>query len=71
MRTKLINARNEKKLTVSQASTLLGISERQYCYIEAGGRDTNSDNWLKLFEMFDKTVPLDQLMANTPKSNTT
>ena len=65
MRTKLQEARKSKKLTQSQAGDHLGITKNAYQAVELGTRDGSVKNWLKLFELFDKEIPLDELMQNT------
>jgi len=60
-------ARLKNDETVSTMASHLKITERQYRYIEAGTRDTSSENWLKLHRLFAGEIPLDKLMENTPK----
>ena len=71
MRNELKKARNSKSATQQDVADYLNIAQNHYQRIEYDKSDTSSDNWLKLFEFFEKAVPLDKLMANTPKSNTT
>ena len=65
MRANLTSARNQKNLTIRDISAYLGITERQYRYIEAGKRGTNEENWIILFKLFDEEVPLHELMETT------
>jgi len=65
MRINLTNARNQKNITMAQTAEYLGITERQYRYIEAGKRGTTEEKWLKIFELFNNEIPLSELMKNT------
>jgi len=65
MRTNLTNARNQKDITIAKTAEYLGITERQYRYIETGERGTTEENWLKIFELFDEEISLNKLMENT------
>ena len=67
MRQGLKHGRAIKKVTQRETALYLGIAENNYQNIEAGRSNTSADNWLKLFEYFDRTVPLDKLMEDTPK----
>lgn len=61
----LKKARKEKKLTQANVASYLGITTNGYQAIELGTRGTSEDNWLKLFNLFDCKVPLNQLMENS------
>ena len=65
MREELQRARKSKNLTQQQVAEYLSIIKEAYQKIEYGTRGTSETNWLKLFEYFDKAIPLDELMRNT------
>ena len=65
MRISLQNARREKNLTQQAVSNYLGMIKQAYGKIEYGTRGTSETNWIKLFNLFDGKVPLQELMKNT------
>ena len=69
MRAELQKARKSKKLTQKSVAEHLGIINGAYQKIEYGTRGTSQGNWLKLFELFDKSVPLERLMEIAQKTN--
>jgi len=64
MRTTLKEARKEKKLTQKQVAAHIGMINEAYQKIEYGKRGTSEENWIKLYELFDKEIPLHELMKN-------
>ena len=62
MRANLQQARRDKGLTQKTVANYLGISYSAYQHIEYGRRGTNEKNWLRLFSLFEKKIPLDKLM---------
>lgn len=64
IRTKLQNARKGENLTQKKVASVLGITKNGYQAIEYGTRGTSEDNWLKLFELFEKKFQLQELMKN-------
>lgn len=65
MRLNLKTERNKFKYTQRFVAQYLGMTERNYRNIEAGKRGTKEENWLKLFNLFNKQIPLDQLIINS------
>ena len=66
MRTGLKKTRQSFTIKQEQVAEHLGMEVTSYQRIEAGIRGTSEDNWIKLFELFDKKTPLQELMKNTP-----
>ena len=66
MRGGLKSARIKKGVSTVIIAEYLGITERGYRHIENSTRGTSENNWLKLYEYFDKEVPLHELMETTP-----
>jgi len=64
MRTRLKTARTNRRRTQQEVADYLNIAKNYYQSIEAGTSDGSVKNWLKLFEFFDKAIPLDKLMEN-------
>ena len=64
MRTELQVARKAKKHTQRQVAEYLNMTKNAYQAIELGTRGTGETNWLKLYDYFDKEIPLDKLMEN-------
>jgi len=52
MRQNLINVRTKEGYTIPQIAEKLGISERMYRYIEAGGREGKGKTWDQLQDLF-------------------
>ena len=67
MRNKLRTARINRNRTQKDVATFLGVTERAYSYWESGERGISDDNWLKLFEYFDREIPLHELMEKTQR----
>jgi len=65
MRHNLIQARKQKGYTQAKTSAFLGVTEQQYQRLEYGKSDGRTKTWEKLYELFDGTVPMNQLMQNT------
>lgn len=65
MREVLQQARQEKNKTQKIIAEYLDITKNAYQKIELGTRGTSEDNWLKLFDYFDRKVPLHELMEKT------
>ena len=68
MRQTLQQARKVAKKTQKEIAIAVGISERFYRHIEAGTRGTSETNWLKMYDLFERKIPLDKLMFKTPKA---
>ena len=64
MRTKLKEMRKKKNLTHKNMANYLGMINTAYQKIEYGTRGTGEENWLKLYELFEGEVPLNELMKN-------
>ena len=68
MRTNLINSRKQNNFTQVSLATAIGISERQYQYLEAGTSNGSIETWLKLKQIVGQTI--DYLIDNdTTKLN--
>lgn len=70
IRIKLKQARKENKLTQKDVASHLEIAETSYQRIELGLRGTSEENWIKLFNLFNKEIPLNKLMHNMVSSET-
>ena len=68
IRSNLRKARKRKNLTQKQTADVIGVTDRQYQHIEAGTRGTSESNWLKLFDLFERSVPLNELMETDEPS---
>ena len=64
MRQGLKQGRKMKNMTQKETALYLGIAPVNYQNIEAGRNGTSEDNWLKLFDLFDRIIPMDELMKN-------
>ena len=69
MRKALQQARICRDLYQKNVAEYLGMATKAYQRIESGARGTSEKNWIKLFELFNRTVPIDKLMENTPKES--
>lgn len=65
MRKKLKRTREEKGLTQVQVAEYLDIASVNYQNIEAGRNGTSEERWLRLFDLFEKKIPLNELMENS------
>ena len=61
-RKKLKAARENANLTQADVAKYLSMSPNAYQAIELGTRGTSEFNWLKLFDLFNKKIPLNELM---------
>ena len=68
MRKTLIQARKSFGFKQAYIAQHLGMATNSYQNIEYGKNDTSCDKWLKLFKLFGGEIPLNELMANTPKT---
>ena len=64
IRTALKTARLNHDYELSQVAEKLEMCPKAYQSIEAGRRGTTSENWLKIYYLFNCTVPLHELMKN-------
>jgi len=67
MREKLRAARKARNLTSRNVAAFLGVSERAYNHWENANRSMSEENWLKLFDYFDREIPLHELMEKTER----
>jgi DNA-binding XRE family transcriptional regulator len=58
LRKNLIQARAEKELTQLELSKLVGTSERNYQYLEAGTSNGSLSLWKKLSNVLGKSIDL-------------
>ena len=65
IRNYLKKAREEANLTQLEVAKSLNIAATSYQRIELGTRGTSEDNWLKLYNLFNKKIPLNKLMQNS------
>jgi len=65
LRKGLKKGREIKRVTQKDVASYLGIAVNNYQNIEAGRNGTSENNWLKLFEYFNKEIPLHELMKDT------
>lgn len=56
MRKNLIKERKQKKLTQADTAQAIGITDRQYARLEAGTSDGSIKVWLKLKDLFHKSI---------------
>ena len=63
-RKKLKAAREGKRFTQAEVAKYLGVTTNAYQAIELGNNGTSESNWLKLYDLFDKKIPLNELMEN-------
>lgn len=63
MRKNLVNTRNNKNLTQVETAKLISITVRHYKALEAGTSDGSMKVWVKLSELFGKTI--DYLLEQT------
>ncbi len=70
IRNVLQNARKSKNLTQANVAKCLGMETNSYQRIELGINGTSEENWIKLFNLFNKKTPLEQLMENVKTTNT-
>ena len=54
-------------MTQSEIASFLNIKNSSYQRIESGTRGTTEENWLKLFNLFNREIPLNDLMVSIPK----
>lgn len=64
MRNILIETRKKFGYTQTFIAEYLGMAANSYQRIEYGQNGTNEENWIKLFELFDKKTALHKLMKN-------
>ena len=67
MRARLQQARINKSVTQKEVAIYLGMVHKAYQAIELGTRGTSENNWLKLFEYFNREIPLHELMEKTER----
>ena len=67
IRTKLQEARKNFKLTQADVAKRLGVHTTSYQMIELGTRGASTEKWLKIHDIFNRTVPLHELMKNDPQ----
>ena len=65
MRIALHEARNAKGVTQEKTAQHLNITVRHYRSIELGKSGTSEDNWIKLYEYLQPSIPLQDVMRNT------
>ena len=65
IRASLKKTRENNNLTQIEVAKFLNIAETSYQRIEAGTRGTSEINWIKLFNLFNKKIPLNELMENS------
>lgn len=63
MRKNLIQARTDRKLTQVELSKLIGTSERNYQYIEAGTSNGSLSLWKRLSKVLGKDI--DSLLSDS------
>ena len=63
MRKNLIQARTDRQLTQVELSKLIGTSERNYQYIEAGTSNGSLSLWKKLSKVLGKDI--DSLLSDS------
>ena len=64
LRVYLKKARNLKGVTQREAAEHLGIATVNYQNIEASRSGTSEENWIKLYEYYDRKIPLQDMMKN-------
>jgi DNA-binding XRE family transcriptional regulator len=67
LRKNLIQARTVKELTQVELSKLIGTSERNYQYIEAGTSNGSLSLWKKLSKVLGQSI--DTLLTETNDTN--